>query len=107
MQLRRLSAIPAGCGSPGRAPGPFAVWMLSALVAFALAACAGDDVANEYRPGISLHYPVHGDFSGFTELKYSDNPQRGYQYYQTTWPGLIYAVRPWLQVSGGLLTQYT
>jgi hypothetical protein len=81
--------------------------LLVALVAPALSARADDDLANEYRLTLSTHHPIKGDFTGFGEFEYHNNPERDYQAYEVLWPGLTYSVNHWLQLSGGLTTRYT
>ena len=90
-----------------RAPFAFTLLILFAVIAPALLARASDDVANEYRPTLSLHHPIQGNLSGFAELEYTGNPQKDFQVYETIWPGLTYSVQHWFQLWGGLVTQYT
>jgi hypothetical protein len=83
------------------------VLVLFATVAPALSARAGDDVANEYRPTVSLHHPLKDDLTGYAEFQYRNNPDKDCQAYEVIWPSLTYSANHWLQLSGGLLSLYT
>ena len=73
----------------------------------ALLARADDDVANEYRPTLSLHHPIKDDLTGYAELQYRNNPDKNSEAYEVIWPSLTYSASHWLQLSGGLLSLYT
>jgi hypothetical protein len=88
-----------------------ALFRVALLVLFAVLApmfsVRADDIANEYRSTIILQHPIKGNLTGFSQLEYRANPDKGYQTYDVAWPGLTYSVRPWLQLWGGLQTLYT
>ena len=72
---------------------------LFAVLAPALSVRAEDDIANEYRLTLPLHHAIRGDFTGFGQLEYRNNPEKDYQAYEVLWPGLTYSVEHWLQLS--------
>ena len=65
------------------------------------------DPANEFRLTLSPYHPIKGNLSGFTQLGYYYNPDKDYSRYYLGWPRIVYAVKPWLQLWGGLMNMYT
>jgi hypothetical protein len=63
--------------------------------------------ANELRFTLSPHHPVKGNLTGFGELGYYYNPDKDYSEYYLGWPGLVYKVKPCLQLWAGLHNTYT
>lgn len=66
-----------------------------------------NDVTNEWRITAFPHYPIKGNLSGFGYLGWVKNPGADYSLWYAGAPGLIYNVKPWLQLWGGLLDIYT
>lgn len=62
--------------------------------------------ANEFRFTLSPYHPVKGNLSGFSRLGYYYNPDEGYSEYYLGWPGLVYEVKPWLQLWAGMHNTY-
>jgi len=81
--------------------------LLACLVVAKPLRADGGDPDNEVRLTLSPNHPIRGDLSGFANLGYYYNPDKGYSKYYLGWPGLIYAVMPWLQLWGGLDNFYT
>ena len=66
-----------------------------------------EPTGNESRLTLSTDHEIRGDLTGFGQFEYRNNPEDDYQAVQLLWPGLRYAVKNWLQLSGGWLTRYT
>lgn len=60
-----------------------------------------DDTA-EYRASLSTQHEIRNDWTGFGQFQYWNNPQSRYQTYDVLYPGVIYRVNDWLQLSGGM-----
>jgi hypothetical protein len=63
--------------------------------------------ANEFRFTLNPSHPIKGNLSGFGNFGYYYNLDKEYSKYHVGWPGLIYAVKPWVQLWGGLDNTYT
>lgn len=65
------------------------------------------NVTNEYRLTIFPHYPITKSVSGFGYLGWVNNGEAGYKLYYLGVPGIIFTVKPWIQVWTALLGIYT
>jgi hypothetical protein len=65
-----------------------------------------EDLSTGYWLNINPHHAVTDKLSGFGNFGYYYSPDN-YSKYEFGWPGVIYTVRPWLQLSGGLNTYFT
>jgi Protein of unknown function (DUF2490) len=81
--------------------------LLSVLLTPLTADASSDGVSEIYRLTLAVNHPIEGNLTGGFSLDYFNNPNRDYQRYQITWPQATYAVMPWLQLSGGLLSRFT
>ncbi len=61
-----------------------------------------DDDTAEYRASLSTQHEIWHDWTGFGQFQYYNNPQSRYQTYDVLYPGVIYRVNDWLQLSGGM-----
>ena len=69
----------------------------------AMAARAAD---NLYEFNVNPVAPIAGNWSGFGNFGYHEQPDN-YSQYRFGWPGLIYRATDWLQLWGGLDSYYT
>ena len=80
--------------------------LLVALVASALSARAGiDRDDDEFQLNVNPHLQLTDQWSTFGNLGYYENPD--YAKYRFGWPGLVYRLKPWAQLLGGLDSYYT
>jgi hypothetical protein len=80
--------------------------LLAALLAPLTARAADDDVSDEYRFTLAMHAKITDTVTGNGMLGFFTNPDLDTRTYRVQWPDLTYRPAPWIQLSGGLLTQY-
>lgn len=67
---------------------------------------ANDDLSDQFRFNISTHHLITSNLTGFFHFGYLNDPDLGERTYRIGWPGVTYAPKHWLQLSGGLLTTF-
>ena len=77
------------------------------LTASSAQAQSSPDVTNEYRVTAFPHFPIKGKLTGFGYLGWVKNPEADYTLWYVGHPGVVYSVKPWFQIWGGLLGIYT
>src|SRR5262245_47655952 len=79
---------------------------LAVLLLPLLARGADDDVSDEYRLTLAMHSKITDKVTGNGTLGFFANPDLDTRTYRVQWPDLTYRAARWMQLSGGLLTQY-
>ena len=80
--------------------------LLAALLVPLAARGADDDVSDEYRLTLAMHSKITDKVSGNGTLGFFANPDLDTRTYRVQWPDFTYRAARWIQLSGGLLTQY-
>jgi hypothetical protein len=70
-------------------------------------AARAQDRTDQYRLTLNLTAPITTNLDGNTMLGFFANPDHESQNYRLQWPAVTWITTKWLQLSGGLLTQYT
>jgi hypothetical protein len=72
-----------------------------------LTAARAQDRTDQYRLTLNLTAPITTNLDANPMLGFFGNPDNRSQNYRLQWPAVTWITAKWLQLSGGLLTQYT
>jgi hypothetical protein len=84
-----------------------AALVLALFSMLAAADAQGTDRTEQYRLTLNLTAPITTNFAGNAMLGFFGNPDNRSQNYRLQWPAVTWLTAEWLQLSGGLMTQYT
>jgi len=84
-----------------------AALVLTLLSMITGASAQGTDRTDQYRLTLNITTPITTNLNGNAMLGFFANPDNRSQNYRLQWPAVTWVTKRWLQLSGGLLTQYT